>query len=84
MQDEVAVTQFKWLPDSYGLDAGDKGAVFIVQQCRKGRVTFPGVNAVQDDNDIPESAVSIEQQALIRHAFPADCSVLMDGQGGWW
>lgn len=84
MQDEVAVPQCERLPDGYGLDARDKGAVFIVQQCRKGRGTFPGVNAVQDDNDIPESSVSINQKTLIRHAFPADRSVLMDGQGCWW
>ncbi len=85
MQDEVAVPQCERLPDGYGLDARDKGAVFIVQQCRKGRVTFPGVNAVQDDNDIPESSVSINQKTLIRHAFPAGRSILMDGQGcRWW
>lgn len=84
MQDEVAVPQCEWLPDGDGLDAGDKGAVFIVQQCRQGRMTFSGVNAVQDDNDILESSVSINQQTLIRHAFPADRSVLVDGQGDWW
>ena len=85
MQDEVAVPQGERLPDGYSLDAGDKGAVFIVQQRGKGRVAFPGVNAVQDDNDVLESSVGIEQQTLIRRAFPADCSILVNGQiGQWW
>ena len=30
MQNEVAVPQRERLPDGYGLDAGNKGAVFIV------------------------------------------------------
>ena len=85
MQDEVAVTQRERLPDGYGLDAGDKGAVFIVQQREKNGVAFPGVNAVQDDDDILEAPISINQKALIRHAFPADRSVLVNGQDGrWW
>ena len=81
MQDEVAVPQRERLPDGYGLDAGDKGAVFIVQQRGKNGVAFPGVYAVQDDNNILESSVGIEQQTLIRYAFPADRSILVNGQG---
>lgn len=81
MQNEVAVPQCERLPDGYGLDAGDKGAVFIVQQRGKGRGAFPGVNAVQDDDDIFEAPISINQKTLIRHAFSADHSVLVDGEG---
>lgn len=41
--------------------------------------------AVQDDNDILESAVSIDQKTLVKHTFPTDRSVLVNGQGDrWW
>ena len=85
MQDEVAVPKFEHLPDGYGLYARDKGTAFVIQQRGKGRPAFSCTDAFKDDNNVFESSVSIDQKTLIRGAFPADRSILVNGQGDrWW
>ena len=85
MQDEVAVPKFEHLPDGYGLYARDKGTAFVIQQRGKGGAAFSCTDAFKDDNNVFESSVSIDQKTLIRGAFPADRSILVNGQGGrWW
>ena len=85
MQDEVAVPKFEHLPDGYGLYARDKGTAFVIQQRRQGGASLDGVDAFKNDNDILESALSIDQQTLVRYAFSADFLVFVNGQGDrWW
>ena len=64
---------------------GTKAQFLLSSNAGRAGFAFPGVNAVQDDNDVLESSVGIDQKTLVKHTFPTDRSVLVNGQiGQWW